>query len=294
MKNKKVREVKTPSIRFSIPKLAARLPTLWSFNIPLGGGIYMGGGKLIIGSLSVVALGFLASMFMLISSGEQQITFPMLGAQYTAPSMVGNNIVDREFPADRSQTLQINMPANLRLDLISFKNINLGKSGLTDAFQIAGTSTSDVITVDELIIKNSEFPTMDWANGDIYLINATTSVVAAGHTFSPTMSSTTNDVVIGSGRGATSYIAEDMTVDRILLLQSTTGGDVIIDKLILDGVRAWVGAFNADYFEIGTLTLENVRVGDDGDINSADLIINSTVKVNTVNDGVVEEPVYIR
>ena len=294
MKNKKVREVKTPSIRFGIPKLTAKLPTLWQFNIPLGGGIYMGGGKLIIGSLSAVVLGFLASMFLLISSGEQQITFPMLGAQYTAPSMVGNNIVDREFPADQSQTLQINMPANLRLDIVSFKNINLGKQGLTDAFQIAGTSTTDVITIETVTIKNSSFPTMDWANGDIFKINATSSVIAAGHTFSPTMASSTNDVVIGSGRGATSYIAEDMTVDRILLLQSTTGGDVVIENLILDNVNAWTGAFNADYFEIGTLILENIRIGDDGDINSADLVINSSVKVNTVNDGVQEEPVFIR
>ena len=85
-----------------------------------------------------------------------------------------------------------------------------------------------------------------------------------------------------------------MTVDRILLLQSTTGGDVIIENLILDNVNAWTGAFNADYFEIGTLILENVRIGDDGDINSADLVINTTVKVNTVNDGVQEEPVFIR
>ena len=170
----------------------------------------------------------------------------------------------------------------------------MGKSGLTDAFQLSGTSTTDVITIDELIIRNSEFPTMDWANGDIYKINATSSVVVAGHTFSPTMSSTTNDVVIGSGRGATSYEATDMVVDRILLIQTTSGGDVIIDKLILDGVRAWTGAFNADYFEIGTLTLENVRIGDDGDINSADLIINTSVKVNSVADGVVEEPVFIR
>ena len=291
MKDKKFN---TPTVKFGIPNLTSKLPRFWNFKIPIFGGLYMGGGKFIVVSFSTIAIGFIASLFVLINSGEQQITFPMLGAQYTAPSMVGNNIVDREFPAERSQTLQINMPASLRLDLVSFKNINLGKSGLTDAFQIAGTSTSDVITVDELIIKNSEFPTMDWANGDIYLINATTSVVAAGHTFSPTMSSTTNDVVIGSGRGATSYIAEDMTVDRILLLQSTTGGDVIIDTLILDGVRAWTGAFNADYFEIGTLTLENVRIGDDGDINSADLVINSSVKVNTVNDGVQEEPVFIR
>ena len=254
----------------------------------------MGGGKLILGSLSIVAIGFVASMFVLINSGDQQLTFPMTGASYEAPGHVGTRIVDPEFPADRSQTLQINMPAGIRMDVVKFENISLGKAGLTDAFQLSGTSTTDVITIDELIIRNSEFPTMDWANGDIYKINATSSVVVAGHTFSPTMSSTTNDVVIGSGRGATSYEAKDMVVDRILLIQTTSGGDVIIDKLILDGVRAWTGAFNADYFEIGTLTLENVRIGDDGDINSADLIINTSVKVNSVADGVVEEPVFIR
>ena len=291
MKDKKFN---TPNIRFGIPNIAAKLPRFWNFRIPIFGGIYMGGGKFIVVSFSTIAIGFIASLFVLINSGEQQITFPMLGAQYTAPSMVGNNIVDREFPADRSQTLQINMPANLRLDLVSFKNINLGKQGLTDAFQIAGTSTSDVITIETATIKNSSFPTMDWANGNIYTVNATSSVIAAGHTFSPTMASSTNDVVIGSGRGATSYIAEDMTVDRILLLQSTTGGDVVIENLILDNVHAWVGAFNADYFEVGTLILENIRIGDDGDINSADLVINSSVSVNTVNDGVQEEPIWIR
>ena len=280
--------------KINIPKLKMGLPRFWSFRIPLGGGIHLGGGKLILGSMSVVAIGFIASMFVLISSGDQQITFPMTGASYVAPGHIGTRIVDEEFPADRSQTLQINMPAGIRMDVVKFENISLGKAGLTDAFQISGTSTTDVITIDELIIRNSEFPTMDWANGDIYSIVATTSVVVAGHTFSPTMSSTTNDVVIGSGRGATSYEAKDMVVGRILLIQTTTGGDVIIDKLILDGVRAWTGAFNADYFEIGTLTLENVRIGDDGDINSADLIINNTVKVNSVLDSVVEEPVFIR
>tara|TARA_R100001530_G_scaffold128098_1_gene97675 strand:- start:1724 stop:2599 length:876 start_codon:yes stop_codon:yes gene_type:complete len=291
MKDKKFN---TPNIRFGIPNIAAKLPRFWNFRIPIFGGIYMGGGKFIVVSFSTIAIGFIASLFVLINSGEQQITFPMLGAQYEAPSMVGNHIVDREFPADRSQTLQINMPASLRLDIVSFKNINLGKQGLTDAFQIAGTSTSDVITIETVTIKNSSFPTMDWANGNIYTVNATSSVIAAGHTFSPTMASSTNDVVIGSSRGATSYVAEDMTVDRILLLQSTTGGDVVIENLILDNVHAWVGAFNADYFEVGTLILENIRIGDDGDINSADLVINSSVSVNTVNDGVQEEPIWIR
>jgi len=279
---------------FSIPSLSVRFGGLARLRLPLPGGVYLGGGKLIVGSMATVGIGFLASMFVLISSGDQEITWPMTGASYAAPSMIGSPVVDREFPADRSQTLQINLPANIRLDEVSFTNISLGKNGITDAFQIAGTSTSDLITIDTLIIKNSEFPTMDWANGDIYTLTATTDVVAAGHTFEMTMASTTNDVVIGSGRGATSYIAKDMTVDRILLTQSTTGGDVLIDTMTLDGVRAFTGAFNADYFEIGRLILEGVRIGDDGDINSADFVINSSVSVNTVADGVLEEPVFIR
>ena len=280
--------------QFRIPGLIVRLPRLWTFSLPLPGGIYLGGGKLIVASLSTVALGFLASMFILISSGDQEITWPMVGASYEAPSMIGSKVVDAEFPQDASQTLQINIPAGLRLDEVSFTNVSLGKSGITDAFQLTGASTTDLMTIDTLIIRNSEFPTMDWANGDIYTLTATSSVVAAGHTFSPTMASTTNDVVIGSGRGATSYIAEDMVVDRIIVQQTTGSGDVLIDTMTLDGVKAWTGAFNADYFEIGRLILENVRIGDDGDIDSADLVLNSSVSVNTVHDGVVEEPVWIR
>ena len=290
----KKRKFSTPSLKFGFSMGSFKLPKFWTFRVPIGGGIYMGGGKLIVGSLSAVALGFLASLFLLVSTGEQQIQFPMLGASYEAPSMVGHTIVDAEFPADRSQTLQINIPQGTRIDEIKLKNISLGKGGLSTAFQLTGTSTTDMLTIDTLTILNSEFPSMDFANGSIYTINATSSVISAGHTFSPTMASSTNDVVIGSSRGAVSYIAEDMTVDRIIIRQSTTGGDVIIENLILDGVKAWTGTFDADYFEIGSLNLINLRVGDDGDINSADLVINSSVDANTVNDGVQEEPIFIR
>lgn len=281
--------------QFRIPSLVVRLPRMWAFKIPLPGGVYLGGGKVIVGSLATVGLGFLASLFALISSGDQEITFPMLGAKYEAPSMIGSPVVDAEFPADRSQTLQINLPPGLRVEEISFKNISLGKNGLTNAFKISGSSTVSTLTIDDLIIKNSEFPTMDFANSSIYKVNATSGVIVAGHTFSQTMGTST-DVVIGSGRGAVSYVAEDMVVDRIILTYTggATSSDVIIDKVILDGVKAWAGAFDADYLDIGTLTLENIRVGDDGDINDADLVIQSTVTVNTMNDGVVEAPINIR
>tara|TARA_R110000765_G_scaffold159666_1_gene263528 strand:+ start:228 stop:1082 length:855 start_codon:yes stop_codon:yes gene_type:complete len=280
--------------KFDIPKLKMRLPRFLSFRIPIGNGIHLGGGKLILGSMSAVAIGFIASMFILISSGDQQITFPMTGASYDAPGQIGSRIVDEEFPAEQSQTLQLNIPANTRIKEITFENISLGKFGLVDSFQISGSSTTDLITIGTVIIEDSEFPTMDWANGDIYSIVATTSVEAAGHTFSPTMSSSTNDVVVGSSRGSTSYIAKDMIVDRILILQSTTGGDVIIETLTLKNVDAFAGAFNADYFEIGTLILRNLKVGDDGEIDSSDFYINNSVNINNILDGVQDKPIFIR
>lgn len=291
MKDKKF---STPTVRFGVPNITAKLPKFWNFRVPFFGGLYMGGGKFIVVSFSAIAVGFIASLFVLISSGDQELIFPMLGASYEAPSMVGSTVVDVEFPAEASQTLQINIPQGTRIDVISLTNISLGKGGLTNAFQLTGTSTSDVLTIDEVVIKNSEFPSMDWANGSIYTLNATSSVTAAGHTFEMTMASSTNDVRISSTRGAVSYIASDMTVDRIIIRQTTTGGDTMISKLILDNVNAWTGAFDADYFEIGTLTFDGLRVGDDGDIDSADLVINSSVDANTVNDGVQEEPIFIR
>ena len=288
--------LRIPSLSFKLGRLGTfSIPKLWAFNIPLPGGIYMGGGKLIVGSLTTVSLGFIASMFVLISSGDQEITFPMLGAMYDAPSMIGSPVVDAEFPMDRSQTLQINLPPSLRVDEISFTNVSLGKNGLTNAFKISGSSTVSTLTIDDLIIRNSEFPTMDFSNSSIYKVVATSSVIVAGHTFSQTMGTST-DVVIGSGRGAVSYVAEDMVVDRIILTYTggATSSDVIIDKVILDGVKAWTGAFDADYLDIGTLTLENIRVGNDGDINDADLVISDTVTVNSMLDGVIEAPIHIR
>lgn len=290
--------------RVSLPRISTQLhrfgsmelPGVSKLRIPLPGGIYLGGGKLILVSLSTVVLGFLAALFLLISSGDQEITWPMTGAEYVAPSKLGVRVVDPEFPTDASQTLKILLPAGIRVDRIHLKNIDLGKVGLSTAFQLSGTSTTDRIRVDTLTIKNSEFPTLAIDNATIFTFNATSSVAAAGHTFEPTMSTSTASVVISSGRGAASYVAENMVVDRILILQTTDGGQVLIGELILDGVRAWNGAADLDWLNVGTLTLENVRVGDDGDINSADLTLGTsgTVEINTIADGVVEEPIFIQ
>ena len=281
--------------QFNLPKINIRMPHFWAFRIPIGRGIYLGGGKLIVGSLSSIAIGFLLALVVVMNQGSEELVFPALGASYTAPSVIGRPITDPEFPSQRSQTLLLQFPAGIRLDVVEFVNINLGKAGLATSFEISGTSTSDLITVDEIVIRNSEFPKMSFDYSEFYLFNATSSVQAAGHTFEPTMSTTT-DVTVGSSRGAMSYRAADMDVDRVILRQTTTGNDVVIGKLILDGVKAWTGVFDLDYVHAGTVTLENVKIGSDADINSADLTLgtNGTVSINQINDGVTEAPIQIR
>ena len=269
-----------------------KFPTFGKIRNPLPSGLYLGGGKLIVISLATVALGFVASMFLLVSKGEQEITWPMTGAVYEAPSMVGARVVDEETPMEASQTLQINLPGGIRLDEINLVNISLGKAALTTAFSIQGTSTAYIV-VDDLIITNSEFPSMDFANAEIYSINATSSVQAAGHTFEMTATTTIADITVGSGRGVASYDAEDMIVDRILIV-CTGSSDCVIDTITIDGVKTWIGNFDLDYVKAGTLTMSNLKIGDDGDINSADLVMNSTVTYNNVLDGVVEVPINIK
>ena len=287
-----------PSLKFGLGAFGRfGLPSFLKLKMPFPTGVYLGGGKLIMVSLSFVVLGFLASMFLLISKGEQEIVFPQLGASYQDGSLIGSRFIDPEQPEIASQTLQIYVKGGAtRIDEINLKNISLGKPSLTDAFAIQGLSATDSIVIGEMIIKNSEFPSVDIATAEIYKLDASTNVFAAGHTFSVTSSTATNNVTVGSARGATNYTAEDMTVDRILITQNgdAGSGDVVIGKIILDNVNAYIGAFNIDNVEIGTMTWSDVRIGDDGNIDTADFVVNNSVNVNTLLDGVVEQPIEIR
>jgi len=293
--NKRKFSFSLPALRISMSRFGTvLLPGVSKLRVPLPGGVYLGGGRLILVSMSTVMLGFLGGLFLLISSGAQEIVWPQPGAVYEAPSFIGAARVDTERPETQSQTLQLNLPAGIRIDTISFKNVSLGKAGLTNAFEIQGSSTAYII-IDEMVIRGgSEFPTMDFANGEIYEFNATSTVEAAGHTVDITMSTSTSQYTIGSTRGAAQYKAEDMIVDRVILKFTGTGADILIRRLIIDGVKASVGAFDMDYVKIGKLTMSDLKVGDDGDINSADLVVNSSISITNLADGIVDKPIFIR
>ena len=88
-----------------------------------------------------------------------------------------------------------------------------------------------------------------------------------------------------------------MVVDRVLILMSSTSTpatDVYIGEVVLDNVDAFTGGFNLDWVDIGTLNLENLLVGDDGDINQASFYISSSVTTANFNDAIVDKPIDIR
>lgn len=293
---KRPRKVKSPSIRIKLPSFGDIIfPRFWNFRLPLPGGIYVAGGPLVLGSFTVAALGFLAASFIYMNTGEVDILWPDAGAVYNAPSLVGQAAHDPEEPSRRSMTLQLNIGQGERISEITLRDMSLGKAGITDALQLTGTSTTDVLVIEKLTVKNSSFPTFDIANADIHTIIATTSVETAGHTVSPTLASSTAAVSIGGTRNSVKYISDGGTVDRIIIRQSTSGGDVFIKEMTIDNVHSYIGQLNFDNLSIGTLILENIKIGDDGDVdNDSDFIVNSSVNVNTVTESIVDVPIFIR
>jgi len=270
-----------------------------SVRLPLPGGLYLGGGKLLFGAFGTVGLGFLASLVLLVQTGDEDITYPQAGAIYTVPSRTGDPVIGYanmgEISSDRNQTLQVNIPGGARIADMVFSNVSLGKAGLTNAIEVSGTSVQKIV-VDDLKIINSSFPTMTISGlTRMHTITISSGVEVAGHTFLATLSTTdTVDISVGSVRGAGDYVAKDMIVDRILIKLTGGIGDVVIDNLTFDNVNANIGTALFENIDVGEFFMQNVQIGDDADINSADFIIENTVKYRHMQDGTIESPIKIQ
>jgi hypothetical protein len=176
-----------------------------------------------------------------------------------------------------------------------FSNVSLGKTGLANAIEVSGTSIQKIV-IDDLKIINSSFPTMTVSGATrIHTITISSGVEVAGHTFLATLSTTdTVDISVGSLRGAGDYVAKDMIVDRILIKLVGGSGDVVIDNLTFDNVNASVGKAIFENIDVGEFFMQNVQIGDDADINSADFIIENTVKYRSMSDGTIEKPIKVQ
>ena len=267
---------------------ALRIPTpKFSFNLSGLRGVGT--------ALGVVGVAFGVAFTFVIASTDNTPVWPEAGAAYSLPNTFGTALnPDASDPSNRSQTLQINLANGVRLDRLHLKNLDLGKAGLTNSFEINRTQgvTGAQVSVGLITIRNSSAPTLDWANMEAGCITLAGNV--DGHTNAVQIDSTIPNLVIDSDRGAGTYVAENSTVDRIVI---TTNGDsgATIGEILIDDVDASVGAWDWDYVKAGCINLEATNTfGNGTGINSASAVFNSTVKARTVTDNLVDTPVSVK
>jgi hypothetical protein len=277
--------------RFNIPQFKVMS---W-LSVPIPKALRVGGAKMGLTSLVVVAIGFAGTIFMVIAGTNTEILWPEAGAEYNLPSVVGNPLPpDPETPALVNQTLRINLADNVRLDKLHLKNLDLGKASLTNAFQINRSTgvTGAMVNVGVFTITNSSAPSLDWANMEIGTL--TMGAKTDGHTNSAVINSTISNLVVDSDRGSGSYVAENSVVDRVIINLNGDNG-ATIGEIIVDDVDASVGAWDWDYLRIGTLVIDGTNQFGTGDgIGVPDFIINDTVKSRSITDNLVDTPLKVQ
>jgi len=219
--------------------------------------------------------------------------WPEAGAEYALPQEMGKRLPNNP-DGTESHTLQINLANGTRLDKLHFKNVQLGKSGLTNAFEVSRTSgvTGAFVTVGQIVITNSSAPTLDWANMEIGSV--TLSAYVDGHTQAMVLDNSIPLLLIDSDRGAGTYVVEDSVVDRIII---TTNGDdgAYIGEIIIDNVDASVGAWDWDFLKVGILTMDNTnRFGNGTGINVASAVFNNTMKARSITSNLVDTPISVK
>jgi hypothetical protein len=277
--------------RFNIPQLRF----ISYLHIPFPKTLRFGSAKMGLLSLLVVGIGFAGTLFLVIAGTSSEKLWPEAGAEYSLPDIVGNPLPpDPETPALINQTLRINLADGVRLDKLWLKNLDLGKSGLTNSFEINRTTgvTGAFVNVGVFTITNSSAPTLDWANMEVGTLSL--GAYVDGHTNSSVINSTISHLVIDSDRGSGSYVAQNSTVDRVVInLNGDTGAT--IGEIIVDGVTSSVGGWDFDYLKVGTLTMDNTnKFGDGSGINSASAVFNDTVKSRSITDNLVDTPIKVQ
>jgi len=296
-RGKLVRDHNLRLMRFGIPPFpsfhllnALRIPRP-VFRVELGG---MRGVAL---TLAVVALGFGIAFAVVIVSTDDTPVWPESGAEYALPVVFGEKLdPDPETPGERSMTLLAGFADGARLDKVVLKNLDLGKSGLTDAFVIQRgsgvTGSNAYVWVGEVTITNSSARTLNWGNMELGTVSL--SPKTDGHAQEITVDNTIPDLVIDSDRGSGTYTAEDSKVDRVILQINGNNG-VSIGELIVDGVTAHTGDWQWDWLKAGKLTMDSsneIGTGDGIDLSDANWA--NTIKARSITDSIIDTPISVR
>ena len=217
--------------------------------------------------------------------------WPKAGAEYSLPQTMGHKLEPYE-DGSESQTLKINLADGTRLSSLTLNNLDLGKTGLTDCIEItrAQGNSSGWLFVDNWTATGVTAPSADFGNAEI--ANLSLAAYVDGHTVEATIDSTISDLDIQSTRGSGIFTAENSVVDRVLIVLA---GSAVIGTLAMTDVDCSVGGWNVDYVKAGSFTMDNTSKFGDGDgIDTADFVVNSTVKARNFVDNLVDTPITVK
>jgi len=246
-------------------------------------------------STGIVGIGFAAALTTVIASTDTTPIFPEAGASYKLPYTFGVPLEpDIVTPEQASQTLQLNLGDASRIDKLTFENMSLGKTGLTKCVDITyattAVKTTAYLTTGKLSLTNVSSPTFLTTGSHISSLNIAGKV--DGHTYGPTVISSTSDITVNSDRGAGTFTAKDSKVDRIVISLS---GSPIVGEVEFKNVHCSVGQISISNVKAGEFTQDATSMfGDGTGINSASYVISPGVSIKSGTSNLVDTPITVK
>ena len=247
-------------------------------------------------STGVVGVGFVVALTTVIASTDNTPIWPE-PASYALPNVFGVPLPpDIETPEQASQTLQLNLSNASRLDKLLFENMSLGKAGLDKCIDITyattGVSGTAFLNTGKLSLLNVSSPTFQTTGSEISQLNIAGKV--DGHTYGPTIVSTTSDITVQSDRGAGTFTAKDSTVDRIVIKVDGTAGPVV-GEVEFKNVHCSVGQISISNVKAGEMIQDaDSKFGDGTGIDSASYVISPHVKIKSGVSNLVDTPITVK
>ena len=273
--------------RFSAPRFPG-VNLLNALHIPVPSFRFdLSGWKGVGTAFGIVGVAFAVAFSFVVVSTDDTPMWPEAGAAYSLPSKVGTPLPpDPITPEQKSQTLEVKLADGTRLEKLEV-DLQMGKVGLTDCIAIERGAGTGYLWVDTLSMDKLTAPTLVLSASYVHQLNL--SGRTDGHHTGPVQNSTTADVTIESLRESGVYTGSGR-VDRLVV---TLLGDAYISNMTVTG-KCSVGAIDLDFLRVGTFNLTNVTIGDDGNVNTAAVDIDSTTTVHSVSDQFTDVPITVK
>ena len=247
-------------------------------------------------SVGIVAVGFSLALTTVVATSDHTPIFPEAGAEYHLPKVFGTPLEpDPEYPSQQSQTLQLNLGDNSRLDKLAFENMSLGKAGLDRCVDITyastGVASSAYLFTGKLSMLNVSAPTFVTTGAEISQLNLAGSI--DGSSVTPTQDSTVPELVVNSDRGAGTFESKDSTVDRIVIKVT---GSPKVGEIIFKNVHCSVGEWYISNVKAGEMVQDaDSKFGNGTGIDVPSYSVSPGVKIRGGStSGLVDRPINVR